>query len=63
MAFGRMGLMGRGFGHEGGSPGSQQPPSGQQFLSVTDNNGTEQFVTVTDSNGVEQRVTVATGLS
>lgn len=40
---------------------AQQPPPGQQFLTVTDNNGAEQFVTVTDNNGVEQRITVATG--
>jgi len=42
---------------------AQQPPPGEQFLTVTDNNGAEQFVTATDTNGVEQRITVATGLS
>lgn len=59
-----MGLMGRGFGHEGGSPGGANlPPAGSQFETVTDINGVEQYMTVTDINGVEQRITVAVGTS
>lgn len=60
--FGKQGAV---FGHLGAVLGStgQTPPPGENFLTVTDNNGAEQFVTVTDNNGVEQRITVATGLS
>jgi hypothetical protein len=42
---------------------AQQPPPGEQFSTVTDNNGSEQFITVMDTNGAEQRITIATGLS
>lgn len=40
---------------------AQVPPAGEQFVTITDNNGIEQFATVTDSNGVEQRLTSYTG--
>lgn len=43
--------------------GTNNPPSGQQFVTVTDIDGVEQFETVTDINGDEQRITIAVGTS